>query len=333
VPRQLPAAVPGFTGRSAPLKLLSELADEAVADQRAVVISAISGKAGVGKTTLALHWAHQVTAKFPDGQLYADLHGFGPSGTPASPAEVIRGFLDALGVPAGRIPPGDEARAGLYRTTLAERRIMIVLDNARDATQIRPLLPGSPGCAVVVTSRGPLTSLIAGHGARLISLDVLSDGEAAELLAARLGPERVAADPDTAGELAVLCGRLPLALAIAAARAGARAHLPLAVTVAELRDARQRLDALDGGDPASNLRAVFSWSGQELSGAAADMFRLLGIHPRGRAGRRDLARQPPRTRCPPGARSLSAHCPRSPREVQFRALSPRGRLTAGQDPD
>lgn len=279
VPRQLPGAVAGFTGRAAQLKLLSELADEAIADHGAVVISTISGMAGVGKTALALHWAQQVAAKFPDGQLYADLRGFGPSGVPASPAEVIRGFLEALGVPAARIPPSAEALAGLYRTTLAGRRVLIVLDNARDAGQIRSLLPGSPGCVVVVTSRGPLTPLVAGHGARLISLDVLSDGEAAELLAERLGPERVAVEPDTAAELAALCGRLPLALAITAARAAARPHLPLAVSAAELRDARQRLDALDGGDPASNLRAVFSWSCQELGRAAADMFRLIGIHP------------------------------------------------------
>ncbi|MBV9856380.1 MAG: tetratricopeptide repeat protein [Streptosporangiaceae bacterium] len=279
VPRQLPAGVAGFAGRDGPLKALSELADEAVADPRTVVISVVSGMAGVGKTALAVHSAHQEAAKFPDGQLYADLRGFGPGGNPPSPTEVVRGFLSALGVPATRIPASPEALAALYRTILAGRRIMIVLDNARDADQVRPLLPGSPGCMVVVTSRSPLTPLAAGHGARLIPLDVLTDGEAAELLAARLGAERVAADPQTAAELAALCGRLPLALAITAARAAARAQLPLAASAGELRNARQRLDALDGGDPASNLRAVFSWSCQQLSGEAAEMFWLLGVHP------------------------------------------------------
>lgn len=279
VPRQLPAGAAGFTGRAGPLKLLLELADTAVADGEEPVISAITGMAGVGKTALALHWAHRAAVQFSDGQLYADLRGFGPSGDPASPAEVIRGFLDALGVSAARIPADLEAQAALYRSSLAGRQIMIVLDNARDASQVRPLLPGSPGCMAVVTSRTPLTSLAAGHGARLISLDILTDGEATDLLAARLGRERVTVDPDTTAELVSLCGRLPLALAITAARADARPHLPLAICAAELRDARQRLDALDGGDPDSNLRAVFSWSCQDLSDEAASLFQLLGIHP------------------------------------------------------
>jgi DNA-binding SARP family transcriptional activator len=277
-PRQLPAGVAGFAGRAVPLKLLSELADETVAGAGTVAISAISGMAGVGKTTLAVHWAHLEAAKFPDGQLYADLRGFSPSGVPASPGEVISGFLDALGAPE-RIPADFEAQAALYRTVLSGRRVMIVLDNARDADQVRSLLPGSPGCMVVVTSRSPLASLVAGRGARLISLDVLTDAEAADLLATRLGADRVAADPETAAVLVELCGRLPLALAISAARAAARQHLPLAVSAVELRDVRQRLDALDGGDPASNLRAVFSWSCQELSAEAGEMFHLLGIHP------------------------------------------------------
>jgi DNA-binding SARP family transcriptional activator len=279
LPRQLPAGVAGFAGRSGPLKVLSEQADEAVADPGIVVISAVGGMAGVGKTALAVHWAHQEAGKFPGGQLYADLRGFDPSGVPACPVEVIRGFLDALGVPAERIPPSVEAQAGLYRTLLAGRRVLIVLDNARDAAQVRPLLPGSPGCMVVVTSRTPLTALAAAHGARLIRLDVLTDAEAAELLTARLGTARVAAEQETAAELVALCGRLPLALAITAARAAARPGLPLAVVAAELRDVRQRLDALDAGDAASNLRAVFSWSCQALSDEAIGLFRLLSIHP------------------------------------------------------
>jgi DNA-binding SARP family transcriptional activator len=279
VPRQLPAGVAGFTGRAGAMKVLSEQADEAVADPGIVVISAVGGMAGVGKTALAVHWAHRQAAKFPDGQLYADLRGFDPSAAPAPPAEVIRGFLDALGIPAGRTPASLQAQAGLYRSLLAGRRVMILLDNARDAAQVRPLLPGSPGCMVVITSRTPLISLAAGHGAGLISLDLLTEEEAAELLAARLGKARLAAEPEAAAELVTLCGRLPLALAITAARAAARPGLPLSVFAAELADTRQRLDALDAGDPASDLRAVFSWSCQALSSAAAHLFRLLGIHP------------------------------------------------------
>jgi tetratricopeptide (TPR) repeat protein len=271
--------VAGFAGRAGPLKVLGQLADEAATDPGMVVISAVGGMAGVGKTTLAVHWAHQQAAKFPDGQLYADLRGFDPSGVPVSPTVVIRGFLDALGVPASRIPANPEAQAGLYRTLLAGRRTLIVLDNARDAAQVRPLLPGSGSCMVVVTSRSPLTPLAAAYGARLIRLEVLTDGEAAELMAARLGAARVAGEQEVADELVALCGRLPLALAITAARAAARPELPLAIFAAELRDARHRLDALDAGDQASSLRAVFTSSCRELSGEAADLFRLLSIHP------------------------------------------------------
>jgi hypothetical protein len=162
---------------------------------------------------------------------------------------------------------------------LAGRRVLIVLDNARDAAQVRPLLPGAPGCMVVITSRSPLTFLAAGYGARLVCLDVMTDGEAAELLSARLGPARVAAEEETAAELVALCGRLPLALSITAARAATRPGLPLSVFAAELRDARRRLDALDAGDPAGNLRTVFSWSCRQLSSEAAGLFQLLGIHP------------------------------------------------------
>jgi DNA-binding SARP family transcriptional activator len=257
-PRQLPA---GMAGESA-----------------TVVISAIGGMAGVGKTALAVHWAHQVARRFPGGQLYANLRGFDPSGVPAPVGEVIRGFLDALGVPADRLPADLDAQAALYRTLLTGRRVLIVLDNASEAAQVRPLLPGSPGCMVVITSRGPLTPLAAGYGARLISLDVLSDSEATELLGARLGPDRLAAEPGATDELVALCGRLPLALAITAGRAAARPELPLATFAAELRDTR-RLDALDAGDPPSSLRAVLSWSCRDLAAPAADMFRLVGIHP------------------------------------------------------
>jgi tetratricopeptide (TPR) repeat protein/DNA-binding XRE family transcriptional regulator len=277
---QLPPAVAGFTGRAAELAALTGMLDQAGAGgPGTVVISAIGGTAGVGKTALALHWAHQVAAWFGDGQLYANLRGFDPSGNPAAPAEVIRGFLDALGVPAERIPPLPEAQAGLYRSLLAGKRMLIVLDNARDEGQLRPLLPASPASLVLVTSRSQLGGLAAAEGARLISLDVLSHGEAVQLLTARLGAARASAEPAAAGQIASLCACLPLALAVAAARAAARPGFPLATLAGELADAGGRLDALDAGDPGSSVRAVFSWSIRQLSPAAARMFRLLGVHP------------------------------------------------------
>jgi DNA-binding SARP family transcriptional activator len=279
-PRQLPAAVAGFTGRAAELAALAGMLDQAGAGgPGTVVISAIGGTAGVGKTALALHWAHQVAARFPDGQLYVNLRGFDPSANPATPAEAIRGFLDALGVPPGRIPPAPAAQAGLYRSLLAERRVLIVLDNARDEQQVRPLLPASPGSLVLVTSRSQLGGLAAADSARLISLDVLSHAEAVHMLAARLGAARAGAEPGAASRIASLCACLPLALAVAAARAAARPGFSLAALADELADAAGRLDALDAGDPGSSVRAVFSWSARQLTGEAARMFRLLGLHP------------------------------------------------------
>jgi DNA-binding SARP family transcriptional activator len=279
VPRQLPPAVAHFVGRAAELEALSGMLDGTAPAPGTVVITAIGGTAGVGKTVLAVHWAHQLSERFPDGQLYVNLRGFDPSGTPAAPAEPICDFLDALGVPAGRVPPGLAARAALYRTQLAAKRMLIVLDNARDAAQVRPLLPGSPGCLVIVTSRNQLTGLAASDSARLLALDLLTEADARQLLAARLGSDRINAEPEAAAEVAVLCARLPLALAAAAARAAARPRLPLAALAAELRDAQNRLDALDSGDPATSVRAVFSWSTQQLTDSAARMFRLLGLHP------------------------------------------------------
>ena len=280
VPHQLSAAVAGFTGRAAELKALTQILDGTGASgPGTVVISAIGGTAGVGKTALALYWAHQVAGRFEDGQLYVNLRGFDPSGTPAAAAGVIRGFLDALGVPPERIPASAEAQAGLYRSLLTGKRILIVLDNARDEQQVRPLLPASPVSLVIVTSRSQLDGLAAADGARLISLDVLSDAEAVQMLTVRLGTGRAAAGPDAISEIASLCACLPLALAVAAARAVARPRFPLAVLAAELADSAGRLDALDAGDPAASVRAVFSWSCQQLSDESARMFRLLGLHP------------------------------------------------------
>ena len=279
VPRQLPAAAGSFVGRAHELATLTALLCPAGQAPGTVVISAVGGTAGVGKTALAVHWAHRVADRFPDGQLYVNLRGFDPSGTPVPAAEAVRGFLDALGVPPERIPPTPEAQAGLYRSLLADRKMLIVLDNIRDEQQARPLLPASGGSLVLATSRCQLAGLAATDGARLLSLDVLAEAEARQLLAARIGTARSAAEPEAVSEIAGLCGCLPLALAVAAARAAARPRFTLAALAAELRDAPGRLDALDAGDPASNVRSVFSWSYQQLTSDAARMFRLLGIHP------------------------------------------------------
>jgi DNA-binding SARP family transcriptional activator len=279
VPRQLPLATRHFAGRAGALGVLAGLAAESGGESRAVVISAIEGTAGVGKTTLAVHFAHQVADRFPDGQLYVNLRGFDPAAPPMTPGEAIQIFLEALGVSAAQIPASLDAQAGLYRSLLAGRQVLVLLDNAADAGQVRPLLPAGPGCLVLVTSRSQLTGLIATEGAYPLTLDVLTDTEARELLDRRLGPERLAADAAAAGELIELCARLPLALAIAAARAAAQPGLPLASLAADLRDAGGRLDALDAGHGAANVRAVFSWSYRQLDATQARVFRLLGLHP------------------------------------------------------
>jgi tetratricopeptide (TPR) repeat protein/transcriptional regulator with XRE-family HTH domain len=280
VPRQLPAAVSDFTGRAAELAALTRILD-AAGDKApgAVVISAIGGTAGVGKTALAMRWAHQVAHRFTDGQLHVNLRGFDPSGTPATPAEAIRGFLGALGVASDAMPAAPDAQATLYRGLLSARKMLIVLDNARDEQQVRPLLAAGPGSLVVITSRNQLTGLAAANGARLLPLDVLAPSEAAQLLAARVGASRAAAEPEAIAEIAGLCACLPLALAVAAASAAARPDLPLSALAAELRDTASRLDVLDSGDPAASVRSVFSWSYRQLAPEAARLFRLLGVHP------------------------------------------------------
>jgi DNA-binding SARP family transcriptional activator/DNA-binding XRE family transcriptional regulator len=278
-PRQLPPAVAHFTGRAGELATLSRLADQASRGAGTVVISAIGGMAGIGKTALAVHWAHQAVGSFPDGQLYANLGGFGLSGTPATPGEVIRGFLDALGVTPGQIPAGLDAQVALYRSATAGRRLLIVLDNALDEQQVRPLLPSTPGCLVLITSRHQLTGLSVAEGAHLLTLDVLTGADARALLTARLGAERAAADPGAVAEIATLCGRLPLALAVTAARAAARPTFTTAALAAELLDAHSRLTALDTGDPSVSVRAVFSWSYAQLAPGTARFFRVLGLHP------------------------------------------------------
>jgi len=278
-PAQLPHHIPDFTGREAELAQLSALVAGGSRDTgNAVVIAAITGTAGVGKSALAVYWAHQVRDLFPDGQLYVNLRGFGPAGSAMEPAEAIHGFLDAFAVPSDQIPLDLDERAALYRSILAGLRVLVVLDNARDVDQVRPLLPGSPGCLVVVTSRNQLMSLVAADGAHPVALDLLPAGEARRLLSRRLGPGLVAAEPASVDEIIGACAGLPLALAVAAAHAAANPRWPLSALAEALRKTHSRLDALDGGDQYTDVRAVFSWSYQALSTAAARLFRLLGLH-------------------------------------------------------
>jgi DNA-binding SARP family transcriptional activator/tetratricopeptide (TPR) repeat protein len=279
VPGQLPPAVGVFTGRRRHLKDLDALLNHTGTPSAHMVVAVLSGTAGVGKTTLALHWAHQVRDRFPDGQLYADLRGFGPSGTVLSPGEAIRGFLDGFGVPADQVPGSLPAQINLFRSVVAGRRVLVVLDNARDASQVRPLLPGTAGCLVVVTSRNALTGLVAAEGAQPITLDLLTTAEAHDLLAGRLGYERVAADPVAVGQIIERCARLPLALILVAARAAIHPTFPLADVAAELDSAANTFATLAAGDPTTDPESVLSWSYDLLGEPAARMFRLLGLHP------------------------------------------------------
>jgi DNA-binding SARP family transcriptional activator/Tfp pilus assembly protein PilF len=279
VPAQLPHSMPGFSGRQIEIGRLNQLLPGPDTNAcRTIVITAIAGTAGVGKTALAVHWAHQIRDRFPDGQLYVNLRGFDPAGPAMEPAEAIRAFLDAFAMPPDRIPPDLDAQAALYRTLLADRRVLIVLDNARDADQVRPLLPGTPSSFVIVTSRNQLLSLVAANGAQPIAVDLLSPGEARRLLIHRLGEQRVDAEPAAADDIIASCACLPLALSIVSARAAVNVSLQLAELAEELRESRGALQAFDCGDTRTNLRAVFSWSYQALSPPAARLFRLLGLH-------------------------------------------------------
>ena len=277
VPAQLPLDLFGFVGRGRELAVLDGLLSEAGEQPTVVAIAMLSGTAGVGKTALAVHWAHRVAGAFPDGQLYVNLRGFA-AGSKTSPGEAVRGFLEALKVPAKRIPTTVQAQVGLYRSQLAGKRVLVVLDNAATAEQVRPLLPGSPGCLVVVTSRNQLTGLVTAEGARPLAVGLLAAAEARELLRHRLGA-RVAAEPDAVDEIVRRCARLPLALAIVAARAATQQELPLSALAEQLRLASADLDPFADVDPVADLRAVFSWSYRALSAAAARVFRLIGLHP------------------------------------------------------
>ncbi len=285
VPAQLPLDAPGFSGRHEELGILQAMLPEkstgsAEAESgQTVPIVVISGTAGTGKTALAVRFGRHVAKRFPGGQLYVNLHGLDPATQPMEPAEALRFFLDSLGVPPYRIPADTEGRSALFRSLLDGKRMLIVLDNARDGAQVRPLLPGSPGSLVVVTSRNEMTGLVAAEGAVPLTLDVLSYAEAREMLVRRLGQDRAEAEPEAADQIISSCARLPLALGIAIGRAASRPKRPLTELAAELRDARGRLDALQAGDAVTNVRAVLSWSYDQLSEPAARMFRLLGVHP------------------------------------------------------
>jgi DNA-binding SARP family transcriptional activator/tetratricopeptide (TPR) repeat protein len=281
VPAQLPLDPQGFSGRKDELRVLQAMLPPArrprAGDSVPVVV--ISGTAGVGKTALAIRFGRQVARRFPGGQLYVNLRGRDPGRPPMEPVEALGFLLAGLGVPPHRFNIAAEERAAMYRSLVDGKRILVVLDNAISAAQVRPLLPGSPGCLVVVTSRNELAGLVAAEGAALVTLDVLSHAEAREMLARRLGRDRVAAEPEAADEIIEECARLPLALSIAVGRAAGRARHSLADLAAELRDAKSRLDALEAGDAATDMRAVLSWSYDQLSDSAAGMFRLLGLHP------------------------------------------------------
>lgn len=275
MPRQLPAPPRWFVGRDAELAKL----DAATAvGSGTVAIYAIGGAGGIGKTSLALRWAHHNAARFPDGQLYVNLRGFDPAGAPLRPEAVVRHFLDAFGVAPAAVPAELEGGFALYRSLAAGRRLLVVLDNARDAAQVEPLLPGSDTCTVVITSRHRLGGLGV-RGAQLLDLGELAEREARELLARHLGAARVAAEPAAVDELVRWCGGLPLAISVVASRAGANPRFRLEVLARELRDTSARLDALDAGDLTTNVRAVFSWSCEALDDESARVFRLLGAAP------------------------------------------------------
>ncbi|WP_327006225.1 tetratricopeptide repeat protein [Dactylosporangium sp. NBC_01737] len=281
VPRQLPAEPAAFTGRGTAIARL-----DAAADAGTVIVI---GTAGVGKTALAVHWAHRVTDRFPDGQLYVNLRGFGPGGTEGTAEvtadETLRAFLTALGVAPDQVPAELDARIGLYRSLLTGRRVLVVLDNAAHAEQVRPLLPGGSGSLVLVTSRNQLTGLVATDGAVPVTLDLLTAGEARRLLATRVGQARLDADPAAADAIIDACARLPLALVIVAARGAAHPDLPLGVLAQELRAERGRLAVLRDAVAATDVRSVFFWSYQRLSAPAASLFRLLALAPGPDVGR------------------------------------------------
>ncbi|WP_255955629.1 ATP-binding protein [Streptomyces odontomachi] len=282
MPRQLPADVHDFVNRTEQLAQLSAVLPDGDGDPLALSVAVIAGTAGAGKTSLALHWAHQVKHRFPDGQLYANLRGYDP-GEPVTAHQALHGFLTALGVQPTAVPQDTDAAAALYRSLLADRRVLVVLDNAGSAAQVRPLLPGAPASLTLVTSRSRLSGLAIRDGARRLTLGTLPEPEAVALLRTITADYRPADDAEKLVELARLCARLPLALRIAAERAAANPHLRLDDLIADLRDQSALWDVLstsDGdGEDAEAIRTVFAWSYRALPPPAARLFRLLGLHP------------------------------------------------------
>ncbi|MEV4345048.1 BTAD domain-containing putative transcriptional regulator [Actinoplanes sp. NPDC049596] len=270
-PAQLPLSLTGFTPRD-------DLTAALEGGRRAAVV-VLSGMAGAGKTALAVHWAHRITVDYPDGQLYLNLRGFEADGRQVRPAEALNSLLESIGIDPGAAGGTLEARAARWRSALADRRMILLLDNAHDSAHVRPLLPGSAGCLVVVTSRNRLTGLVAHEGAHPVQVGRLNRASAWDLLSRRLGAGRLAAEPAAADELIRLGAGLPLALAIAAAHIAVRPELPLADVVAELGSAARRLDGLRTGERQDDVRSAFSWSYAALTAPSARLFRLLAVHP------------------------------------------------------
>jgi DNA-binding SARP family transcriptional activator/tetratricopeptide (TPR) repeat protein len=275
-PAQLPLEIAGFTGRRLQLGRLESLLPGD--DPKTVPVALITGMAGVGKTALAIRFARHAAPLFPDGQLYVNLRGFDPAAEPADSRSVLRGFLEALGVSGSRMPESVEARIGLFRSMVDGKRLLVVLDNAGSENQVRPLLPASPGCMVIITSRNQLTGMVAAEGAQPVPLEVLADDEATDLLRQRLQPEVVDGAPAAVAEIIRLCGRLPLALSVTAARAATQPRLTLPALARELRLTGAHLLEV-GAEASTDIWAVFSWSYNQLSDPTARLFRLLGTHP------------------------------------------------------
>ena len=336
VPRALPAPTPHFIGRENERRMLTQLIKAHVDPGGSVAVVVIGGTAGVGKTALAVHWAHRVADRFPDGQLYVNLRGFDPAGAVMDPAEAVRGFLDALRVPPQRIPAGLDAQAALYRSLLAGRRMLVVLDNARDTDQVRPLLPGAPG--LPGAGHQPQPAHRPGRRRRRPPAHprpAHRRPRRASCWPAGSARDRVAAEPEAVEEIVTRCARLPLALAIVAARAATHPQLPLADLAGELRDARRRLDALAAGDPATDVRAVFSWSYRALHPGRGTA--VPAARPASRPGHLPPRRRPASPACrSPQVRPLLAELTRAqpgrrarPRPVRLARPAPRVRRRAG----
>ncbi|MFD8982221.1 BTAD domain-containing putative transcriptional regulator [Streptomyces sp. NPDC059564] len=275
VPSELPPDVPGFAGRGEELAALDTLVDGQGEGSRAPTVGLITGVAGVGKTGLAVRWAHRVTEQYPDGRLFADLRGYDEHHAPTTAGDILSRFLRSLGVESDDVPNGLEDRIALYRSVLSERRVLLVLDNVRTFAQIRPLLPGSGGCTVLVTSREQLEQLVTWPPRARVHLGVLPEDESVELLGRIVGEARILAAPEDSARLVELCDRLPLALRIAAARLASKPHWSVRHLVTRLSDGRRRLDELSQGE--SQVRASFELSYRYLHKDAARLYRYLGL--------------------------------------------------------